>query len=169
MSEMWDITYGGMLERAARLFPMRNAVKYTDRDYERTYRELDEECDIVARGLMAMGIKKGDNVAIWASNIPQWIITLFATAKIGAILVTVNTSYKVFELQYLLQQSDSKCLIMADGFKGTDYMEVLNELCPTLRDSKPGELNEPMLPFLKTVIYCGQKRIFLLLSFQYPL
>jgi fatty-acyl-CoA synthase len=84
------------------------------------------------------------------------MVLLFATAKIGAVLVTVNTNYKVFEAEYLLRQSDTKALVMIDGFKDSDYVEIINTLCPTLKDSKPGELDNPMLPFLKHVIYVGE-------------
>jgi fatty-acyl-CoA synthase len=94
---------------------------------------------------------------MWAPNIPEWLITLFAAAKIGAILVTVNTAYKIFELEYLLRQSDSKVLVLSESFKDVNYMEIVNELCPTLKNSKPGQLNNPMLPYLKSVIYVGDK------------
>ena len=85
------------------------------------------------------------------------MLTFFACTKIGAVLVTVNTAYKVFELEYLLRQSDSKMLVMIDNFKKNDYIQIVNELCPTLKDSKPGEYNNPMLPYLKTVVYAGNK------------
>ena len=155
MHELMKDTVGGLLEKVARQYPDDEAVKYTDRDYRRTWREFDEECDKIARGFMALGIKKGDHVAIWATNTPAWILTLFASAKIGAILVTVNTSYKVFEAEYLLRQSDSKLLVMIDGFKDSNYVEIINELCPTLKDSPRGELQSQRLPFLKTVVFAG--------------
>jgi len=155
MHELMKDTVGGLLEKVARQYPDDEAVKYTDRDYRRTWREFDEECDKIARGFMALGIKKGDHVAIWATNTPAWILTLFASAKIGAILVTVNTSYKVFEAEYLLRQSDSKLLVMIDGFKDSNYVEIINELCPTLKDSPRGELHSQRLPFLKTVVFAG--------------
>lgn len=157
MSDLMHITVGGLLEDVARKYPDRLAVKYTDRPYERTWKELNEESTRIAKGLLSIGIKKGDHVAIWATNYPEWLLVLYATAKIGAILVTVNTNYKIFELEYLLRQSDSKCLVMIEGFKDSNYVSILNELCPTLKDSKPGELNNPMLPYLKDVIYVGEK------------
>jgi len=155
MHELMKDTVGGLLEKVARQYPDDEAVKYTDRDYRRTWREFDEECDKIARGFLALGIKKGDHVAIWATNTPAWILTLYASAKIGAILVTVNTSYKVFEAEYLLRQSDSKLLVMIDGFKDSNYVEIINELCPMLKDSQPGENRSQRLPFLKTVVYAG--------------
>lgn len=156
MSELMHITVGGLLEEIAKKYPDRLAVKYTDRPYERTWKEFNEEATRIAKGLLSIGIRKGDHVAIWATNYPEWLLTLFATAKIGAILVTVNTNYKVFEVEYLLRQSDSKCLVMIKGFKDSDYVSIINELCPTLKDSKPGELNNPMLPYLKDIIFVGE-------------
>ena len=157
MEPLMNITVGKLLEEVALKYPNDEAVKYIDRDYRRTWKEFNDECERVARGLMAMGIKKGDHVAIWATNVPEWLITLFATAKIGAVLVTVNTNYKVFELEYLLRQSDSKVLVMIDGFKDADYVNIVNELCPTLAESKIGKYSNPMLPFLKYVVYAGKK------------
>ena len=154
-----DDTVGGLLDRVAATYPDREAIKYIDRPYRRTWKELREECDRVAKGFLAIGIGKGDHVAVWATNIPEWLITLFATAKIGAVLVTVNTNYKIYELEYLMRQSDAKALVYMDGFKDADYIATLNQLCPTLKNSKPGELKEPKLPFLKSVIYVGEKQV----------
>lgn len=156
MKELMNITVGKLLEEIAQRHPDSQAAKYTDRDYFRTWKQLDEEACLYARALMALGIGKGDHVAIWATNVPEWLITLFATAKIGAILVTVNTNYKVFELEYLLRQSDAKALVMINGFKGTDYVQIVNDLCPTLKDSKPGNYHNPRLPHLRSVIFAGE-------------
>jgi fatty-acyl-CoA synthase len=158
MSEMMNMTVGGLLDQVADRYPDHPAVLYTDRPFRKTYAEFRDLCNVVARGLMAMGIKKGDHVAIWATNYPEWILTLFATAKIGAILVTVNTNYKIFELEYLLRQSDSGTLILIESFKDSNYVEITNQLCPELKDTEPGELNNRTLPFLKNVIYVGDKR-----------
>lgn len=158
MQELIKITVGNLLEQVARQYPNDQAVKYNDRPYCRTWQEFDAEVDRFARGLMALGVEKGDKVAIWATNVPEWLITFFASAKVGAVLVTVNTGYKVFELEYLLRQSDSKILVMIDGFKGTSYVDIVNELCPTLKDSRPGEFKNPMLPFLERIIYAGQQQ-----------
>lgn len=155
MQALMNITVGNLLHEMATRFPDREAVKYTDRDYRRTWRELDEETDCIARGFLGMGVKKGDHVAIWATNVPEWLLTLFGSAKIGAVLVTVNTNYKVFESEYLLRQSDAKVLVMMEGFKDTHYAGIINQLCPTLKDSRPGELVNQMLPFLKHVVHTG--------------
>lgn len=157
MEELMNITVGGMLDICAAQHPNREAIKYIDRPYRRTWLEFKEEAERVARGLLAIGIGKGDHVAMWATNVPEWLITLFATAKIGAVLVTVNTAYKIFELEYLMRQSDSKALVMIDNYKDNDYMETINELIPELKDSSPGQLDSKKLPFLKSVIYAGKK------------
>ncbi len=156
MEELIKITVGGLIEKNAKEYPDKLCVKFPMTGYERTWKEFDEETARIAKGFLKMGIKKGDHVAIWANNCPEWILTFFATAKIGAVLVTVNTSYKIFELEYLLRQSDSKCLVMIESMKDSNYYNIINELCPTLKDSKPGQLNDPMLPYLKDVVFVGE-------------
>lgn len=152
MEKLIEITVGGMLEDMARKYPDHECVLYTDRPFRKTYSEFNSICNSVAKSFMKMGIKKGDHVAMWATNVPEWLITLFASAKIGAVLVTVNTNYKIFELEYLLKQSDSNTLVLIDGFKDSNYIQILNELCPEIKDSTPGELKIEKLPFLKNVI-----------------
>lgn len=152
MEKFWSITLGDMLEKNSVTYANENAVTYTDRDYKRTWKEFNDEVDVVAKNFIKMGVKKGEHIAIWATNIPEWILTFFASAKIGAILVTVNTNYKVFELEYLLKQSDTRVLVMGKGFKDVNYADIVNELCPTLKDSKPNEYNNEKLPFLKSVV-----------------
>ncbi len=155
MAELWTATVGELFDGLAARIPDRPAVKYTVLPYERTYAEFNAEADRIAKGFMALGVKKGDKVAIWATNVPQWLLTMAASAKIGAILVTVNTNYKIFELEYLLKQSDTKVLVALNGFKDSNYMQIINDLCPSL---KSGTLDEKNLPFLKTVINIGDER-----------
>ena len=152
MGKLIEITVGDMLEHIAEKYPDSQAFKYINRDYYRSWSDFNKEVDIIAKGFIAMGVEKGDHVAMWATNIPEWILTLFACAKIGAILVTVNTNYKVFELEYLLRQSDTKVLVMKRGTKHSDYVQIINDLCPSLKDSKPNSLNFDSLPFLKSII-----------------
>ncbi len=158
MAELWSVTVGQMLDGLAEKIPDHPAVKYTVLPYERTYAEFNAEADRIAKGFMSLGIEKGDKVAIWATNVPEWLLTMAASAKIGAVLVTVNTNYKIFELEYLLKQSDTKMLVAINGFKDSNYMNIINELCPTLKDSEPGKLECKNLPFLKTVVYVGQEK-----------
>lgn len=147
-----DLTMGQLLEKVACEFPDQYAVRYTTQDYARTYSEFLSDIDDTARSLLALGVRKGDHVAIWATNHPQWLLVFFAAARIGAVLVTVNTSYKIHESEYLLHQSDTHTLIMMDGYKDSDYVAILNEICPELANSEPGQLNSSKLPVLKNVI-----------------
>jgi len=158
VKELLEITIGDLLDKIADQYPDHDAVLYTDRPFRKTYSEFRDYCDLIARGMIARGIKKGDHVAIWATNYPEWLVAMFATAKIGAVLVTVNTNYKIFELEYLLRQSDSKTLIMINGFKDSNYVSIINELCPELKDSEPGNLKCKRLPLLKNIIYIGKER-----------
>ncbi len=155
MSKQLHFTMGQLLEDIARRYPDNDALVYPDRDLRYSYREFDAVCDRVAKGLLAMGVRKGDHVAIWATNVPEWVVLQFASAKIGAILVTVNTNYKAVELEYVLKQSDSTTLFLVQGFKDTDYVETLYSVVPELRDAKPGELQSQSLPFLKNVVFLG--------------
>ena len=157
MEKLWSITVGNLLSEVAKKYPNDNAITYTDRDYKRTWKEFNEEVEKVAKNFLRIGVRKGDHVAIWATNTPEWLLTLFASAKIGAVLVTVNTNYKVFELEYLLRQSDTKVLVMNEGFKDADYIQIINELCPKLKDSEPNNYCDDSLPFLKSVIVSGDK------------
>ncbi len=153
MSKLLKITIGDMLKQQARDYPDSDALvaPYVGARY--TYKQLDEVTDIVARGLMGMGVQRGDKVSIWATNYPEWVITQFATAKMGAVLVTVNTNYKQYELEYLLKQSDTMTLIMMKGFKDSDYVSHIRGLCPELNEAEPGKLDSKKLPFLKNVVY----------------
>lgn len=149
-------TLGEQLAYLAEKYPDDNMINYTDRDYKRTFREFNDECETIARGFMALGLEKGSNISIWATNVPAWLLTFFGSAKMGGVLITVNTSYKRFELEYQLRQSDSDAIVLIDGFKGTSYIDIINDLCPTLKTSEPGKLNDPKLPHLKSVIYAGE-------------
>lgn len=155
---MLEITLGKLLDLQAEKYPNQDAVVYYHEKVRWSYSEFRDYVDKVARGLIKMGVRKGDHVAIWATNVPQWILTQFATAKIGAVLVTVNTNYKAFELEYLLRQSDTTTLIMIRGFKDSDYLSHIYHLCPELKESEPGKLNSSRLPMLKNIIYIGEER-----------
>jgi fatty-acyl-CoA synthase len=148
---------GQLLERVAGERPNQQAVKYIEMEYNKTYAEFNRECDEVAKGFLAMGIKKGDHVAIWATNYPQWLVTMFASAKIGAIMVTVNTNYKIHELEFLMKQSDSKALIVCDGLKDVDCEQIMYELCPELKKCEPGKLKSARLPHLEILITLDNK------------
>ena len=147
-----EYTFPDILDRICEAFPTQYAFRYTELDYTRTYPEFRDDVDNFARALIAMDVKKGDHVAIWATNVPAWYITFWATTKIGAVLVTVNTAYKIHEIEYLLRQSDTHTLVMIDGFKDCDYVGTIKELCPELETCEPGKLESERLPYLKNVI-----------------
>jgi fatty-acyl-CoA synthase len=153
-----EITLGGLLKETAARFPDTEALVYADRDFRLTYRQLDELTDRLARGLMALGVGKGEKVAVWATNVPYWVVLQFATAKIGAILLTVNTSYKKEELRYLLSHSETENLVLIDGFRDTDYISTIYELVPELRANPRGFLNSRAFPALKRVVFLGPEK-----------
>lgn len=155
MSQLLTHTIGSLLDDMARRYPDTEAVVYQERGLRYSYSQFNEFCRLIAKGLLSMGIKKGDNIAIWANNVPEWVLLQFASAKIGAILVTVNTSYKSAELEYILEQSDSTSLFMVSSFKDTNYIETLAGVVPELAGSEPGKLSSAKLPFLKNVIFIG--------------
>ncbi len=163
--EFINKTIGEVLDNLAKNQTDDWAVRYTDRPYKRTWKELNDEAELVARGLMSLGIRKGDHVAIWATNTPEWILTLFASAKIGAVLVTVNTNFKIFELEYLLRQSDTKLLVMMGGFKNNDYVATVNELLPELRNTSV-DIESDSLPFLKRIVFAGNETPAGMLNFE---
>jgi len=154
-----DATFSQVLDRMVEEFPDQYCFKYTTLDYTRTYSEFRDDVDTFARALISMGVKAGSKVAVWASNVPQWYIAFWATTKIGAVLVTVNTAYKIHEAEYLLKQSDTHTLIMTQGAKDTDYGEIIARLCPELEGLKAGQpLHSKKLPFLRNVITVGFKQ-----------
>ncbi|MBA2862823.1 AMP-binding protein [Methanococcus maripaludis] len=151
-------TIGALFEKQVRKDPEREFMVYPDRNLRLTYKEFDDRVNMLAKGLLEIGITKGDHVGIWAKNVPDWLTFMFATAKIGAVLVTVNTAYKSHELAYVLKQSDMKALAIIDGFRDTNYIDILYELVPELKTCQRGCLNSSEFPFLKSVIYVGQEK-----------
>jgi fatty-acyl-CoA synthase len=158
MGDLLNTTIGKLLEEKARLHPEHEAVIYSDRNLRWTYKEFDEVCRKAAKGFMKLGIEKGEHVAAWSTNTPEWLITQFSTGKMGAVLVTVNTNYRTSELEYLLKQSDSTTIILMDTWKDSSYIEMLYEIVPELKSSEPGMVVSSRLPFLKNVIILGTKK-----------
>ncbi|MBP3435797.1 MAG: AMP-binding protein [Clostridia bacterium] len=151
-----DATFSDVLDRMVEEFPDQYAFKYTTLDYTRTYSEFRDDVDEFARVLIALGVKAGSHVAVWCSNVPQWYIAFWATVKLGAVLVTVNTAYKIHEVEYLLRQSDTHTLIITEGAKDCHYGKIIAELCPELETLKAGKaLHTRRLPFLRNVITVG--------------
>ena len=157
--ELIDLTFSEVLDRMAEEFPDQYCFKYTTLDYTRTYAQFREDVDRFARALVSLGVKAGSKVAIWATNLPAWYITFWATTKLGAVLVTVNTAYKIHEAEYLLRQSDTHTLVMIESCLDSNYKEIINTLCPELKSTVPGEpLHAGRLPFLRNVITVGFKQ-----------
>ena len=157
--ELIDLTFPQVLDRVVEEFPDQYAFRYTTLDYTRTYSEFRDDVDQFARALIALGVKPGSHVAAWATNLPQWYIAFWATTKIGAVLVTVNTAYKVHEAEYLLRHSDTHTLIMIDGYRDSNYAQIMNEICPELQEHKPGgQLHSKRLPFLRNIINISSKQ-----------
>ena len=154
--EVVDLTFSQVLDEMADRYPDQYAFKYTTLDYTRTYSQFREDVDKVAAALISLGVQPGHHVAIWATNVPQWFLTFWATVKIGAVLVTVNTAYKIHETEYLLRQSDTHTLVMIEECKDSNYKEIMQQLCPELKQLQPGQsLYSAKLPFLRNVVTVG--------------
>ena len=151
-------TLGQMLDHTVERFPDRDAVIYVDRDYRQTWREFAQTVDEMAKGLMGLGVQRGEKVAVWATNVPYWVALQFATAKIGAVLITVNTNYREHELRYLLNQSECENLFIMDGFRDHDYIQTLYTVAPELRTQSRGCFKCPSLPHLKRVLFLGAEK-----------
>ncbi len=151
-----EATFSDVLDTMVENYPDQYAFKYTTLDYTRTYTEFRRDVDECAAALISLGVKAGDHVAVWATNIPAWFITFWATTKIGAVLVTVNTAYKIHEIEYLLKQSDTHTLVMIEDCKDINYKEIIEELLPELKTIKPGDaIYSKNLPFLRNVVTVG--------------
>ena len=151
-----DATFSDVLDTMVENYPDQYAFKYPTLDYTRTYSQFRRDVDECAAALISMGVKAGDHVAVWATNVPEWYITFWATTKIGAVLVTVNTAYKIHEIEYLLRQSDTHTLVMIEYCKDINYKEIVRELCPELDTLAPGKpLYSKNLPFLRNVVTVG--------------
>ncbi|MBL9125341.1 MAG: AMP-binding protein [Planctomycetaceae bacterium] len=146
------LTIPQVLAATVERYGAHDALVFPHRDARMSYVEFGAAVAACARGLLAAGIDKGDHVAIWATNVPEWVILQFATAEIGAVLVTINPAYRPFELRYVLKQSDAKALFLVDRFKSSDYFAMLAEVCPELALSQPGALRAAEYPRLQTVV-----------------
>ena len=132
MRELRNITIGDMLEETANKYPTVQAVKYIETEFDKTWYEFNAKVDKIARGLLGMGLKKGDHVGVWAVNLPQWITLYFAAAKIGVVIVTVNTNYKEKEFEYIMKHSDAKAVFICDQLKDIDCEKTIYHFCPEI-------------------------------------
>ncbi|MCL2503429.1 MAG: AMP-binding protein [Coriobacteriia bacterium] len=153
-----ELTIGDYFRGKAAEQPDHDFIVYPDRDLRWTYREFDERTDRLAKGLLAIGLEPGDHLGVWARNIPDWLTFMFATAKIGVVLVTVNPVYKSHELAYVLEQSDMKALCVIDAYQDVDYLGITRELVPEAATQQRGHLSSTRFPHLKSLIYMGPEK-----------
>jgi len=156
--QLLDYTLGQMLEKWAFETPDHEFMVYPDRNLRFTYAEFNDRVDQLAKGLLFIGIRPGDKVGIWAKNVPDWTTLMFATAKIGAVLVTINTNYKLSELEYLLHNADIHTLFLVDGYRDSDYVKMVFELAPELKTQPRGQLHAAKFPELRNVCFIGQQK-----------
>ena len=150
-------TIGNALQAAAETFPQQEALVVRHQDVRWSYAELLQRADDLAAGFVALGFAPGDRVGIWAPNCAEWVLTQFATARAGLILVNINPAYRTHELEYVLNKVSCKGLVTADRFKSSDYIALLQELAPELNAAEPGELASRRLPHLEAVIRLGEE------------
>lgn len=146
------LTIGAALRHTAARHPYHEALVFQQQGLRLTYAEYDRMVDDVARALLSLDIRKGDHVAVWATNWPEWTLLFMAASRIGAVLVTVNPAYRLHELAYALRQSDAKAFFLIDGFENSDYIAMTSEVVRELADSTPGCLESEDLPELRWVV-----------------
>lgn len=149
---------GGLLEKWARELPDHDFMVYPDRGLRFSYAEFNERVNNFAKGLMELGVKKDSKVGIWAKNVPDWLTVFFAAAKIGAVLVTVNTNYKNAELEYIMKNADIHTMCLVNGYRDSDYVQIMYDLVPELKTQQRGRLKSERFPELRNVVYVGQEK-----------
>ena len=146
------LTYAQMLARTAERFGDRDALVFPKLGYRRSYAAVQAEVGETARALLALGVRRGEHVGIWATNLPEWVVVQFAAAQVGAVLVNINPAYRTSELEYVLNQADITTLFLTDRFKSSHYLEILAEVCPEVAACPPGELRAAKCPQLRRVV-----------------
>ena len=157
MSAFVKKTIGQLVKETAELYPQNTALVCPDFGIRKTYAEFYQTCRQVAKGLMAIGIQRGDHVAVWTTNIPEWVYLQSAMGMTGGVLVTINTNYQTHELEYILKQSDSTSLFLIDSYRDTSFYDTVRTVTPELDSCNAGSLVSEKLPLLKNVIYIGKK------------
>ncbi|XP_028401856.1 acyl-CoA synthetase family member 2, mitochondrial-like isoform X2 [Dendronephthya gigantea] len=159
-------TIGQVVDQAAELYPDRDAYVFCENGRKATFSDLKFMADKLAAGFLALGLKRGDRVGIWGPNVEEWILTQFATAKAGLILVNINPAYRAAEAHYALKKVGCKALVSVSSHKTSDYYGMLCEIAPELHDSKPGWLHSEHVPMLRQVIMIGDENYSGTLSFN---
>ncbi|MDR0349452.1 MAG: AMP-binding protein [Tannerella sp.] len=153
-----DKTIGQWLDHWAETTPDKEFLIYSDRNLRFSWSAFNQRVEDMAKGLMAIGVRKGTHVGIWATNVPDWLTFLYAGAKVGAILVTVNTNYKQSELEFLVKDADIHTLCITEGVFDGSYIDMVYEMVPELKDSQRGFMHSEHFPELKNVVYIGQEK-----------
>ncbi|WP_321796651.1 AMP-binding protein [Caballeronia sp. J97] len=161
-----DATVSRFLLHTVNQFADRPAVVFREQDIRWTWREFAHEVDVLASGLLALGLRAGDRVGIWSPNRAEWLLTQFATARMGAVLVNINPAYRLAELEYALNKVGCKAIIAAEQFKSSKYLEMLQALAPELADAAPNALAAAKLPELRAVIRMGDAKTPGMLNFD---
>ncbi|GIW90299.1 MAG: AMP-binding protein [Pirellulaceae bacterium] len=152
------LTIDEVFRRTVERYGQRDALVFPQRGLRWSWQQLDQQVERAARGLWALGIRPGQHVALWATNVPEWVVTQLATARIGAVLVTVNPAYRPYELQYVLEQSDAVALLLVERFKTSDYFNMLQEICPEVAKAGPGQWQADRYPHLRHVIAISDRK-----------
>lgn len=155
--ELRYITIPALLREAVSRFGPREALVFQDTGERLSYYDFDRDVDALASGFLAMGLEKGDRIGIWSPNRYEWVLTQFATARIGLVLVNINPAYRLAELDYALNKVGCKALVLARQFKTSDYLKMVQHLAPELEHAEPGRLKSVKLPNLKSVIVMGDE------------
>ena len=155
---MTELTLHGWLEKWADEIPDNDFMVYTDRNFRLSYYEFNQRADRLAKSLLHIGVGHGDKVGVWAKNIPDWLTLMFACSKIGAVLVTVNTNYKRSEVEYVMRNADIHTMCLMNGYRDSDYVQIVNDIVPELKSSQRGQLRSEKLPKLRNVIYMGAEK-----------
>jgi len=158
MLQLSDRTLGQWLEYWAEATPDNEYIVYSDRNLRFTWKQFNERVDSMANGLIHIGVTRNSHVGIWADNVPDWLTLLYACAKIGAVYITVNTSYKQSELEYLCYNSDMDTLCIVNGWRDSDFVDMTYTMLPELKASVRGELNSGKYPHMKRVIFLGPEK-----------
>ena len=156
--ELHNRTLGQWLEHWAETTPDKEYIVYSDRDLRFTWSEFNKRVDDMAKGMLAIGITHGTHVGVWATNVPDWLTFLYAGAKIGAVLVTINTNYKQSELEYLVENADIHTMCITDGVFDGSYVDMVYTMLPELKTSQRGYLKSERFPRLRNVVYIGQEK-----------
>jgi fatty-acyl-CoA synthase len=158
MEQFREITMGELIRETASRYPDNDALVYPAASLRLNYSEFEQKCVETAKGFMAIGVKKGDHVSVWTTNVPEWVYLQIGLGMIGAVLVTVNTNYKSSELEYILKQSDSTTLVLIEQYRDTNFYDTARTVIPGLDKVKPGALKSDTLPFLKNVVHIGSRK-----------